>query len=322
MDFKVSIKDTTPLRGRILKSSSGGAGTDNYNDLRNKPSINGVPLVGNKTSEELRISGALSDALKQALLQLAQQVAYVDANGQTYYDDLYAALYPPAGLISISAVFTQGQTVVYDTDSLDSLKLMLTVTANYDDGSSSTVPSTDYTLSGTLTPGTSTITVSYGGKTTTFAVTVTSSRPHNYIDDAIHVFTGQYMQVNPDYYFYQLTDSSRQNAYVIPITAGTYRLLIKDTSQYNNVPMGSNQFNNLGKQWFSISENDLSNATTNRTTDNTIEAPTFGEFTNLGLQEDGTYHRYVDVTYSKAGYIALSLVQDRGDWSLTAVVSA
>lgn len=55
MDLKVSIKNTTPLRGRIMKSSSGGAGTDNYNDLRNKPRINGVPLVGNKTSEELGI---------------------------------------------------------------------------------------------------------------------------------------------------------------------------------------------------------------------------------------------------------------------------
>lgn len=76
-------------------------------------------------------------------------------------------------LTSISAVFTQGQTVVYDTDSLDSLKSMLVVTATYSDSSTQTVPSTDYTLSGTLTVGTSTITVSYGGQTDTFTVTVT-----------------------------------------------------------------------------------------------------------------------------------------------------
>ena len=31
------------------------ATSDNYNDLSNKPSINGVVLVGNKTSEELGI---------------------------------------------------------------------------------------------------------------------------------------------------------------------------------------------------------------------------------------------------------------------------
>lgn len=58
MDLKVSIKNTTPLRGSIAKSASGGSGTDNYNDLRNKPSINGVPLVGNKTGEELGLASA------------------------------------------------------------------------------------------------------------------------------------------------------------------------------------------------------------------------------------------------------------------------
>ena len=49
----------------------------------------------------------------------------------------------------------------------------ITVTANYSDSSTSTVPSSGYSLSGTLTPGqTNTITVSYSGKTATFEVTV------------------------------------------------------------------------------------------------------------------------------------------------------
>lgn len=74
---------------------------------------------------------------------------------------------------SITAVYTQSGTV-YDTDSLDSLKADLVVTANYSGGTSETV--SDYTLSGSLTVGTSTITVTYGGKTATFSVTVTSSR--------------------------------------------------------------------------------------------------------------------------------------------------
>lgn len=76
-----------------------------------------------------------------------------------------------ATLSSISAAYTQSGTV-YDTDTLDSLKTDLVVTATWSDSSTSTVASTDYTLSGTLTEGTSTITVSYGGKTTTFNVTV------------------------------------------------------------------------------------------------------------------------------------------------------
>lgn len=190
----------------------------------------------------------LTDDIKTALLQIAQKVAYIDAHGQDYYDDLYDALYNDttrsvllvlshvsssntqstvevgdsytttltastnytlnsvtvtmggvditstaysSGTVSIpsvtgnivitatavlaaqsiTAVYTQSGTV-YDTDTLDSLKSDLVVTANYSGGTSETVPASDYTLSGTLTEGTSTITVSYAGLTTTFTVTV------------------------------------------------------------------------------------------------------------------------------------------------------
>jgi hypothetical protein len=34
-------------------SGGGGSGTSNYNDLQNKPSINGSVLKGNKTSAQL-----------------------------------------------------------------------------------------------------------------------------------------------------------------------------------------------------------------------------------------------------------------------------
>lgn len=115
----------------------------------------------------------VTEDLRAALLQLARKVAYIDDQGETYYQDLYDALYQPKELVSISAVFTQGQTVIYDTANLDSLKQMLVVTGTYDDQSTETIPSTDYTISGTLTPGTSTITVTCDGKTTTFTVQVT-----------------------------------------------------------------------------------------------------------------------------------------------------
>ena len=117
----------------------------------------------------------ISEELKQALLQLAQKVVYVDEHGTDYYQDLYDALYPPAVLASIQTVFTQGSTVIYNTDSLDVLKPLLTVTAVYDDGSTETVPADDYTLSGTLATGVSTITASYQDKTATFQVTVTAA---------------------------------------------------------------------------------------------------------------------------------------------------
>ena len=73
----------------------------------------------------------------------------------------------------ISAVFNAGSNTIYTTSSLTTLKQYLTVTATYDD--STTAKVTSYTLSGTLTEGTSTITVTYGGTTTTFDVTVVAS---------------------------------------------------------------------------------------------------------------------------------------------------
>lgn len=116
--------------------------------------------------------GGLTQDIKQSLLACFANTMWSDSDGQDYYDDLEEALYPFDLLSSITAVYTQSGTV-YDTDSLDSLKADLVVTANYLDSTYKTV--TDYTLSGTLVDGTSTITVTYGGKTTTFNVTVTGT---------------------------------------------------------------------------------------------------------------------------------------------------
>ena len=47
-------------KGYVSRHSSGGGGgggTTNYNELSNKPKINGVELSGNKTSEDLHITG-------------------------------------------------------------------------------------------------------------------------------------------------------------------------------------------------------------------------------------------------------------------------
>lgn len=116
-------------------------------------------------------SGLTEDA-KQALLDCFANVAWIGDDGQDYYDALQSALYPPANLSSISAVYTQSGTV-YNTDTLDSLKADLVVTAHWSDSTSTTVPDSAYVLTGTLTRGTSTIVVTYGGKTTTFDVVVT-----------------------------------------------------------------------------------------------------------------------------------------------------
>lgn len=83
-------------------------------------------------------------------------------------------------LSSISAVYTQSGSV-YEYTPLSSLKTNLVVTAHWSNNTTSTVASTDYTLSGTLEEGTSTITVSYDGETTTVNVVVSAvSLPEGY----------------------------------------------------------------------------------------------------------------------------------------------
>lgn len=50
-----------PLIIRAMKNSGGGTGgTTNYNDLTNKPSINGVEVSGNKTSADYKISAQVT----------------------------------------------------------------------------------------------------------------------------------------------------------------------------------------------------------------------------------------------------------------------
>lgn len=141
--------------------------------------ITGAAADAKKTGDEISALKsqiaqleAIPRSVKLAMDTLFQNVAMKD---DAVYSDEYATIHAWASavkLLSISAVFDQGQNVIYETDSLDSLKQYLTVTASYDDGSSSAV--SGYTLSGELTTGTSTITVLFDGKTATFDTTVTA----------------------------------------------------------------------------------------------------------------------------------------------------
>lgn len=142
-----------------------------------------------KLESDVFFNGFTPEA-KQKLLNLLSRVAFKDEQGRDYYDELEVELFRAATLVSISAVFDQGSATIYDTDDLDTLKQYLTVTATYEDMSTREV--TGYTLSGTLTVGTSTITVSYGGKTTTFDVTVEEQPPFGiFVPES--VVRGQYI---------------------------------------------------------------------------------------------------------------------------------
>ena len=115
---------------------------------------------------------SFTEEFKTVLLDIAAHVAWDDANGQSRYDALEAALYPEVHLVSITADYEQDRPIL-DTDSLDLVRLDLVVTANYSDGTTETLADDAYTLTGTLTVGTSTITVGYGGKTAEISVVVT-----------------------------------------------------------------------------------------------------------------------------------------------------
>lgn len=175
----------------------------------------------------------LTNEVKQALLNMAQNLAYTTPNAQELYDALFQAFYPVA---SISASFNQGSNVIYDTDSLDDLKQYLTVTATYEGGTSEIV--TNYTLNGTLTAGTSTIVVSYGGKTTTFNVTVTEYVPSQ--GEIFGTFTNGYAigkatRATDDIPVNGIWNNSTtgRGAMTVPIVNNGYVITVTDTSKYN-----------------------------------------------------------------------------------------
>lgn len=78
---------------------------------------------------------------------------------------------PEVVMTSLSVGYTQGNTTIFESQELDDLRRYLTVQASYSDGTEAVVD--DYVLSGDLQVGISTITASYGGKSTTFNVETT-----------------------------------------------------------------------------------------------------------------------------------------------------
>lgn len=121
----------------------------------------------------LQTSG-LTTAQVKALDGMFKVTAYIKADVSAEYSAFKTAFgiedsgdtEPEKTLTSISATYTGGDVAV-GTAVADLTGIV--VTAHYSDGSTETV--TGYTLSGTIAEGSNTITVSYGGMTTTFAVT-------------------------------------------------------------------------------------------------------------------------------------------------------
>lgn len=106
-------------------------------------------------------------------------------NGVSVGDIIFAGKYTPyynltniseaPALEDITANFVQDDAIVTTASTLSSLKPMLSVTAQYDDGQELPANLGYVALTGELTEGVSTITATYRGKSTTFEVTVTAS---------------------------------------------------------------------------------------------------------------------------------------------------
>lgn len=173
------------------------AATDSSTRIANTQFVQNAVSIAVQSAIEQLVIAPFSESFKQALLQIARKVAYIDSNGQTYYQALYDALYPPINVDYITAAWTPPVGyVVYSTDTLDSLKNELTVTAYYDNGTSAVLNNSDYTLAGTLTAGTSVITVSYAGALTTVSIPV--------VENAIDHITAIFNQSGTIYSFSSL----------------------------------------------------------------------------------------------------------------------
>lgn len=114
--------------------------------------------------------GGVPSSVKGALITLLKAAVYSETGLTDEISTIESWASATAELVSISASYSGG--TVRAGTSLDDLRSDLTVIATYQDSTTEVV--TGYTLSGTLSEGTQTVTVSYGGKTDTFTVTVVS----------------------------------------------------------------------------------------------------------------------------------------------------
>lgn len=129
-------------------------------------------LQQEKADKDTVRANMMTDRAKYALLDLFNKVAFAVPDVSAEVAELNTALFSLDEVVGVEASYNQGKTI-WDqgVSSLDDLKVDLTVKAVYGDGTK--VKIQNYTLSGTLTAGTSTITVGYMGFIDTFDVTVT-----------------------------------------------------------------------------------------------------------------------------------------------------
>ena len=161
--LETALYPPTNLIGIIAVFNSGGATIYNTATLNDLKQYLTVTAIYDDSSSEVVTTYALSGTVETG--QCDFTVTY---GGKTASFRVLVVEW----LTQITATYTQSGTVTV-SDTLDSLKSDLVVRAYYADTTSAVI--NDYTLSGTLEIGTSTITVSYFGKTATFDVIVSAA---------------------------------------------------------------------------------------------------------------------------------------------------
>lgn len=78
---KMSVAGDEPIAMQTVEFIRGGSGTPNYDTLTNKPSINGVTLLGDKSTTELGLPTKTSDLVNDSGYITSAPVTSV--NGQT-----------------------------------------------------------------------------------------------------------------------------------------------------------------------------------------------------------------------------------------------
>lgn len=259
--------------------------------------------IGVDSSGKLWADTLMTLDAKDALLALFAKCAFVTDDAQDAYDRLAQAL--SAKLLYIEADYAQDHTI-YDTDSLNAITAGddLIVTAYYDDGSHYDVEG--YTLSGTLTAGTSTITVNYGGKTTTIDVTVTTAilfQVQNHEvnkTDKLAVNTGlDLLETDSDF---TIVFDGVQPAAVA--TGSNVRLLVcwSSSTSYKGIYIGTNSSGTaFTPQWYSA------------------QIPSSAEV----LKRNSANARFRIIYYHKAGESSATVIQKRNnETAVTSVLSS
>lgn len=179
--------------------------------------------VGDELSDlksEIALNSGIPRQVKLAIDNILQNVAFKNDTDYSADKSAIHAWVTSVQVTAISAVYTQTKPV-YAFYELDLLRDDLVITATYDNGTSGEVSA--YTLSGTLTEGTSTITASYEGFSATFNVTVTGKEFTYTASDGVlidqpyfHYWEDERMTVTAT------SDSTDGTHIVIPKVSGSY----------------------------------------------------------------------------------------------------